>query len=156
MFVMDKDCRQVAEYRNNRIKPYEYADVVNEMARWYNKAHLTVEKASGGHSVIQRLRYEHHYMNMTKYKTYDEYKRTIWQVGFSTTPKTKSIAVNDMIEWFDRGMIDIQSNDLLEEMKVFVAGQNGSFNAAIGYHDDLISACWLCIEGMKQGYWYNF
>ena len=156
MFVMDKDGRQVAEYRNNRIKPYEFADVVNEMGRWYNKAHLTVEKASGGHSVIERLRYEHHYMNMTKYREYDEYKRTVWKVGFSTTQKTKSLAVNDMIEWFDKGMLDIQSNDLLEEMKVFVAGANGSFNASIGYHDDLISACWLSIEGMKQGYWYNF
>ena len=156
MFVMDKDGRQVAEYRNNRIKPYEFSDVVNEMGRWYNKAHLTVEKASGGHSVIERLRYEHHYMNMTKYREYDEYKRTVWKVGFSSTQKTKSLAVNDMIEWFDKGMLDIQSNDLLEEMKVFVAGANGSFNASIGYHDDLISACWLSIEGMKctgQAFW---
>lgn len=67
MFIMDRDGKQVAEFRNNKIKPYLYADVVNAVGRWYDKALLTVEKASGGHSVIERLRYEHHYMNMTKY-----------------------------------------------------------------------------------------
>ena len=156
IFVMDKNGKQVAEFKSNKIKPYEFADIVDCVGRWYNKAHLTVEKASGGHSVIERLRYEKHYMNMTKYKTYDEFKRTVWQVGFDTNAKSKSIAVNDMREWFDKGMIDIQSNDLLEEMKVFVAEENGSFNAVSGEHDDLISACWLAISGRKLNYWYPF
>ena len=156
MFVMDKDGHQVAEFHNNSIKPYLYADIVDAMGRWYNKAHLTVEKASGGHSVIERLRYEKHYMNMTKYKTYDEFKRTIWNVGFDTTQKTKSIAVNDAREWFDKGLVDINSNDLLEEMKTFVAEDNGAFNAVSGSHDDLVSAMWLCIQGYKQNVWYPF
>lgn len=156
IFVMDKDGRQVAEFKSNKIKPYEFADIVDAVGRFYNKGLLTVEKASGGHSVIERLRYDKHYMNMTKYKTYDEFKRTIWQVGFDTNNKTKSIAVNDAREWFDKGLIDINSNDLLEEMKTFVAEDNGAFNAIIGCHDDLISAMWLCIQGAKNGFWYPF
>lgn len=156
LFIMDKDGKQVAEFANNRIKPYEFADIVDTVGRWYNKAHLTVEKASGGHSVIERLRYEKHYMNMTKYKTYDEFKRTIWNVGFDTNNKTKSIAVNDAREWFDKGLVDINSNELLEEMKTFVAEDNGAFNAVAGCHDDRISAMWLAIQGCKQGFWYPF
>lgn len=156
MFVMNKDGKQVAEFANNKIKPYEFADIVDALGRWYNKAHLTVEKASGGHSVIERLRYEKHYMNMTKYKTYDEFKRTVWNVGFDTNNKTKSIAVNDAREWFDKGLVDINSNELLEEMKVFVAEENGAFNAVTGSHDDRISAMWLCIQGCKTGFWYPF
>ena len=156
IFVMDKDGRQVAEFKSNKIKPYEFADIVDAVGRYYNKGLLTVEKASGGHSVIERLRYDKHYMNMTKYKTYDEFKRTVWQVGFDTNNKTKSIAVNDAREWFDKGLIDINSNDLLEEMKVFVAEDNGAFNAVTGSHDDLISAMWLCIQGAKNGFWYPF
>ena len=156
IFVMDKNGKQVAEFKSNKIKPYEFADIVDCVGRWYNKGLLTVEKASGGHSVIERLRYDKHYMNMTKYQTYDEFKRTIWQVGFDTNNKTKSIAVNDAREWFDKGLIDIQSNDLLEEMKVFVAEDNGAFNAVTGSHDDLISAMWLCIQGAKNGFWYPF
>lgn len=156
IFVMDKDGKQVAEFKSNKIKPYEFADIVDAVGRFYNKGLLTVEKASGGHSVIERLRYDKHYMNMTKYKTYDEFKRTVWQVGFDTNNKTKSIAVNDAREWFDKGLIDIQSNDLLEEMKTFVAEDNGAFNAVTGSHDDLISAMWLCIQGAKNGFWYPF
>ena len=156
IFVMDKDGRQVAEFASNKIKPYQMADIIDAMGRWYNKGLLVVEKASGGHSCIERLRYEKHYMNMYKYKSYDEFKRTIWQVGFDTNVKSKSLAVNDMREWFDKGLIDIQSNELLEEMKTFVAEDNGAFNAIVGCHDDRISACWLAIEGTKNGFWYPF
>ena len=156
IFVMDKDGRQVAEFASNKIKPYQMADIIDAMGRWYNKGLLVVEKASGGHSCIERLRYEKHYMNMYKYKSYDEFKRTIWQVGFDTNVKSKSLAVNDMREWFDKGLIDIQSNELLEEMKTFVAEDNGAFNAIVGCHDDRISACWLAIEGAKNGFWYPF
>ena len=156
IFVMDKDGRQVAEFASNKIKPYQMADIIDAMGRWYNKGLLVVEKASGGHSCIERLRYEKHYMNMYKYKSYDEFKRTVWQVGFDTNNKTKSMAVNDMREWFDKGLIDINSNELLEEMKTFVAEDNGAFNAITGCHDDRISACWLAIEGAKNGFWYPF
>ena len=51
---------------------------------------------------------------------------------------------------------DIMDNDLLEEMKTFVAEDNGAFNAVVGSHDDLVSACWLCIAGMKSAFWYPF
>ncbi|MCD8398662.1 MAG: terminase family protein [Lachnospiraceae bacterium] len=156
IFVMDSDGRQVAEYRSNKIKPYQFADIVDALGRWYGKALMTVEKASGGHSVIERMRYEKGYMNMTKYKTYDEFKRTVWKVGFETNFKTKSIAVNDAREWFDKGLIDINSTDLLDEMRTFVAEDGGSFNAVTGSHDDLISALWLCIQGAKSGFWYPF
>lgn len=54
------------------------------------------------------------------------------------------------VRWFDKGLIDIQSNDLLEEMKTFVAEDSRAFNAVVGSHDDLVSACWLCIAGMKS------
>lgn len=156
IYVSDKDGVQVAQFKSNKVKPYEFADIIDAMGRWYNKGLLVVEKASGGHSCIERLRYDKKYMNMYKYKCYDEFKRTIWKVGFDTNNKTKSIAGNDMREWFDKGLIDIQSNDLLEEMKTFVAEDNGAFNAVVGSHDDLVSACWLCIAGMKSAFWYPF
>ena len=154
--VLDKDGEMVAQFKNNKIKPYEFSDVVNAVGRYYNKALLTVEKASGGHSVIERLRYDKHYMNMTKYKTYDEFQRTVWRVGFDTNNKTKSIIVNDCREWFDKGLIRIYSPELLEEMKVYVADENGKMGAIKGEHDDLVMALCLCIVGIKNGFWYPF
>ena len=156
IIVLNSDGEQVARFKNNKIKPYEFADIVDALGRYYNKALLTVEKASGGYSVIERLRYEKHYMNMTKYRTFDEFNRTVWKVGFDTNSKTKSIAVNDFREWFDKGMIKIVDKELLDEMKVFVSDDSGKMGAISGCHDDLIASAWLCIQGMKLGFWYPF
>jgi len=152
--VLDKDGRECAMFRSNKLKPFEFAEVVNEIGKYYNTAFLVVEKQSGGHSVIERLRYTYYYQNMSKYKTYDERGRAKTQIGFDTNSKTKGIIVNDFREWFDKGLIQINSIELLEEMKTFVANDNGSYNAMRGRHDDIIMAFCLAIAGIKQGKWY--
>lgn len=154
MFVMDRDGNNVCTFKNNKIKPYEFADICNWIGKMYGKAHLVIEKASGGHSVIERLRYTHKYTNLAKYKTYDEYNKIQWKWGFDTNAKTKGIAVNDAREWFDKGLIKINDKELLNEMKVFVINENGQMGAIDGAHDDLVSAMWLAIQGQKSGYWY--
>lgn len=154
MLVMNKSGEEMASFKNNKIKPYEVADVANFLGRLYNNAQLVVEKASGGHSVIERLRYHYKYTNMAKYKAYDEFNKIQWKWGFDTNSKTKGIAVNDAREWFDKGMIQIKTRELLNEMKVFVIHDNGSMGAVSGAHDDLVSALWLCIQGIKDNHWY--
>lgn len=147
---------EVCEFRSNTIEPYRFAELVNALGRYYNKALLVVEKASGGHAVISRLRYDYKYLNMLKYKSYDQFNRVVWQVGFETNKKSKSIAVNDCIELFDRGLILINSVDLLDEMKTFQVDDNGSFNAVRGCHDDLVAGLWLAVQGFKSPFYYPF
>lgn len=57
---------------------------------------------SGGHSVIERLRYEKQYLNMHKYKSYDEFNRIVYNIGFDTKSKTKSLVINDLREMFEK------------------------------------------------------
>jgi len=152
--LIDKEGKECAMFRSNKIKPFEFAEIVNEIGRYFNNAFLVVEKASGGHSVIERLRYTYSYMNMSKYKTYDERGRAKTQIGFDTNNKTKGIIVNDFREAFETGLIQINSIELLEEMKTFVASDNGSYNAMKGRHDDVIMAWCLALAGLKQGKWY--
>lgn len=152
--VMDKDGKEVAMFKNNKIKPYEFAEFINELGRYYNKAYLVVEKASGGHSVIERLRYEYKYMNMAKYKSYDQFNRVQWQIGFDTNAKTKGLIINDLREMFEKGQILINSVDTVEEMKVFEIKENGSMGAMSGYHDDLVMATALALVGVKSGKYY--
>lgn len=154
--VLNKEGQEMAMFKNSKIKPYQFAEFVNELGRYYNKAYLVVEKASGGHSVIERLRYEYKYMNMCKYKTYDQYNRTITQIGFDTNAKTKGIIINDLREMFDKGGLLINSEEILEEMKVFEIKDNGSMGAMSGYHDDLVMAIALALNGVKEGKWYKW
>lgn len=154
--VMDKDGKEVAMFKNNKIKPYEFAEFINELGRYYNKAYLVVEKASGGHSVIERLRYEYRYMNMAKYKSYDQFNRVQWAIGFDTNSKTKGLIINDLREMFEKGQILINSADTVEEMKVFEIKENGSMGAMSGYHDDLVIATALALVGVKSGRYYKW
>lgn len=154
--ILNKDGEEVAMFKDNKIKPYAFAEFINELGRYYNKAHLVVEKASGGHSVIERLRYEHKYMRMSKYKTYDEFNRVKYQIGFDTNAKTKGLIVNDLIEMFEKGQILLHSQEVLEEMKVFEVKDNGSMGAMNGFHDDLVMATALALSGIKEGKWYKW
>lgn len=154
LLLFDKDGFECCSFRNNKIKPYEYAEVCYLLGKWYNKAHLVVEKASGGHAVLERLRYDYQYRNLAKYKTYDEFNKVQWKWGFDTNAKTKSIAVNDAVEWFDKGLIHLKTKETLNEMKVFVMSDSGKMGAVTGAHDDMVSALWLAIQGLKSPYWY--
>lgn len=154
--ILNSKGEEVAMFKNSKIKPYEFAVFVNELGRYYNKAYLVVEKASGGHSVIERLRYEYKYMNMAKYKTYDEFNKAKWQIGFDTNSKTKGIIINDLREMFEKGQLLINSADIVEEMKVFTIKDNGSMGAMNGYHDDLIIAIALALTGLKSGKHYKW
>lgn len=154
--VMDKDGVEVAMFKNNKIKPYQFAEFINVLGHYFNKAFLVVEKASGGHSVIERLRHDYKYMNMSKYKTYDQFNRVQFQVGFDTNGKTKGLIINDLREMFEKGQILINSIDTIEEMKVFEIKTNGSMGAMNGYKDDLVMATALAISGVKGGTYYKW
>ncbi|EJO5346486.1 terminase [Clostridium botulinum] len=151
--VLDKDGEQVAEFYNNKIKPYKMSEIINSIGHYYNYALLTIEKASGGHSVIERLRYDLKYMNMTKYKSYDDFNRMVWNVGFDTNSKTKSLIINDLIELFEKNQLKINSERLLQEMQVFVS-ENGKMGAISGSHDDSVMAMALAIVSIKNPFWY--
>ncbi|KRU24413.1 terminase-like family protein [Clostridium sporogenes] len=151
--VLDKDGEQVAEFYNNKIKPYKMSEIINCIGKYYNYALLCVEKASGGHSVIERLRYDLSYMNMVKYKSYDDFQKLIWNVGFDTNSKTKSIIINDFVEMFEKNQLKINSERLLQEMQVFVS-ENGKMGAISGSHDDSVMSMALAIVSIKYGFWY--
>lgn len=147
--VINKDSmEQVAEFYNNKVKSYELAEIVNTIGRYYNNATVTVEKASAGHSVIERLRYTHKYRNMSKYKTYDKFNKIQWTYGFDTNGKTKSLIINDFIEMFEKGQLKINSRRLIGELKHFVILDNGSMGGNIG-HDDSVMAFALAIVSLK-------
>lgn len=154
--VFNKAGEQCAEFYNNKLKPYEMAEIINCIGKYYNKGLLTIEKASGGHSAIEKLRYEYKYMNMTKYQSYDQLNRVQWNVGFDTNSKSKSLIINDFTEMFEKGLLKINSRRLLNEMKVFEITDSGSMGAISGSHDDSVMATAFAIVSIKNRFYYNF
>ncbi|QEY34695.1 hypothetical protein FL966_06290 [Caproiciproducens galactitolivorans] len=148
--VLSADGIQMAEFKSNKIKPFQFAELVNDIGIYYNRALLVVEKASAGHVVVDKLKNEYHYSNMYKYVEYDARGMKKKKVGFVTNPKTKPILVNDFVELFETNQIVIKSKDLLSEMKVFQF-KDGKMGAIIGQHDDLCMSMGFAIVGMKSG-----
>lgn len=93
---------------------------------------------------------------MTKYQSYDELNRAVWNVGFDTNNKSKSLIINDFVELFAKGQLKINSRRLLQEMKVFEINDNGSMGAISGSHDDSVMATAFAIVSMKNRFYYKF
>lgn len=154
--VFSQDGEQVAEFYNNKVKPYQMAEIINMIGRYYNKALLNIERASGGISCIERLRYNYKYLNMLKQKMFDERNKAVWRLGFETNSKSKNIIINDFIELFDKGAIKINSLRLLQEMQTFVINDTGSMGANSGSHDDSVMATALALFALKDGRHYKW
>lgn len=153
--VYTEDLIQVAEFRTNKTPPHEVAKVTYELAVWYNTALVVVEKASGGHIVLDRLRNTYGYKNLYKHKDYDVRSgKMTKKFGFNTNPKTKPILINDFVELFDNDDIRIKSLALLNEMKTYEYA-DGKMNAVSGKHDDTVIAAALAIQGVKSGVRYH-
>ena len=153
--IYDSSMVQIAQFYNNKIKPYEMAEIINAIGLYYNRALLCVERASGGLSVIERLRIDYKYLNMMKYKTFDEFNRPKMIIGFDTNSKTKSLVINDFLEIFDTRNMVIKSERTLGEMQVFVA-ENNKMGAISGSHDDTVMATALAIQAHKQKFHYKW
>ncbi|CAI8818637.1 hypothetical protein EMIT07CA2_210078 [Brevibacillus sp. IT-7CA2] len=73
------------------------------------------------------------------------------------TKANKEILISDFKEQFEVGMINMECKQTLEQMKIFV-DQDGKLGNKRGtgdsYHDDLVIAASLAIQGMKAGKWY--
>ncbi len=151
--VVDSDGFQCAEWRSNKVKPYEFTELVYKIAILYNKGLLVIEKASAGHTVIDRIKHDYHYVNMYKYKAYDNKSgKARRQIGWNTDTKSKPMMISDMQELFETGQCLVNSKDLLQEMKLFQF-VDGKMQAASG-HDDTVMAFAMALQGLKSGQYY--
>ena len=98
MSIFDSDGQQVASFYANDIPVYKFAEIVNEIGRFFNYAFICVERNSYGLPLLERLRKDYGYMNLLKQKVFDQRGKRKMQLGFQTTNVTKPIIINDMKE----------------------------------------------------------
>lgn len=154
--ILGEDGYQVAEWRSNKVKPYEFAELVSEIGKYYNNGMLIVEKASAGHTVVDKVRHDFGYINMFKYKAYDQKSgKARRKVGWETNSKSKPLMILNMQEMFETGQCLINSRDLLNEMKMFQSTDDGKLSAPNGQHDDCVMAFAMALQGIKCGYYYS-
>ena len=153
--IVDHNGIQVFEFASNKIKPYAFADLVREVGEYYNTALLVVEKASAGHTVVDKL-YDSgsRYLRLYKYKEYDAKGKARKKPGFQTSAKSRPIIINRFVEMFETGQILVNSKYLLDEMKSFQLDDHGKQQAVQGAKDDRVMAFAMALEGLTNGVWY--
>lgn len=152
--VIDDTGFQCAEWRSNKVKPYIFAELVRDIGNFYNKGLLVVEKLSAGHTVVDKLHSDFHYVNMYKYKSYDEKSgKRKRKIGWETNKVSKPMMISNLQETFETGVVIVNSKTLLEEMKLFQL-YGDKMQAPPGQHDDCVMAMAMAVEGLISKQYY--
>ena len=140
----------VAEYKG-KIRPDNFAELLNKYGLKYNKALLCPENNSYGYATIlklQELRYPKIYYRRKSAVYIGDYvpPSSVETAGFNTNGKTRSMILSKLEEVLRNKQIMIYSSRFYQELKTFT-WSSGKAQAKRGYHDDLVMsmaiAMWL-------------
>ena len=147
-----EDMEQCAEYKG-QLSTTDYGNFLIEVATKYNDALLVVENNNIGWATIQTI-IDRGYKNLfyqskdlqvvdTEHNITNKYRAQDRNMvpGFSTTTKTRPLAIAKMEEYTREKLVKIHSNRLIDELFVFIykTGVSQSKAEAMqGYNDDLV------------------
>ena len=147
--VMNKNREVVAVYRNNRIDPAMWGELLFYLGRYYNNALLAVESNSMGIATLQRLE-SMDYINLyrqTKIANVSNEEGT--RLGFRTTSATKPAIIGNLKNLIENEDLLIPSPIMIQELKDYISSETGKTGAAPGCYDDTVIALAICAEVLR-------
>jgi hypothetical protein len=145
----------VATYKNNRISPMIYPQIVKTVADKYNNAYVLVEINDIGEQVASILYYDFEYENLLM--CYSEKNVQVIgfvnnaRVGVRTTVQVKSIGCSNVKTMIESGKLIIKDEETIDEFGTFIP-KGRSYEADSGAHDDLVMCCVLFAWASSQQY----
>lgn len=148
----------VAVYRNNRISPMVYPQMIRSIADKYNKAYVMVEINDIGEQVASILYYDFEYENQIMCYS----QKNVQSIGFvgdarlgvRTTMPVKSIGCSNVKTLIETGKLVVKDHDIVEEFGTFVP-KGRSYEADEGANDDLAMCCVLFAWATGQQYFID-
>ena len=158
---------QVAEFATAELNTYQFAWVICYIAGLYKNSILNLEIQGGGQAVINEMRnlkrlasampggYGRALTDVLSHMQYYLWRRNDSlggisnSLGWLTTSQTKERMLNYFKDYFERGMLKVNSMDLLDEMKSIT--RDGSQIAAYGRgKDDRVMATGLACAAFAE------
>lgn len=140
-----REIEQVAVYHNNKISPYEFAEVLYEILEQWGLPPALVERNSAGVGVVERLYYDYKYPRLVAWGA-DKANANgnAGQMGVRANQNSKYKAIVNQRYWInDLRCVIFRDVETLEEFKTFERQKNGTWKAASGCHDDrVMSTLW--------------
>ena len=147
--VLNKDYKVIAMYRDNRIDPSLFGELLFYLGRYYNNSLLCVESNSMGVATLQKLE-SMDYVNLYRQtKIANVSKEEGTRLGFRTTSATKPAIIGNLKNLIENEEVYIPSNVMIQELKDYVSTQTGKTEAAPGCHDDTVMALAMGCEVLR-------
>ena len=158
---------QVAAFATSEMNTYQFAWVIAHLAGAYKNSTLNLEVNGPGQAVINELKnLKRQAANMGSalgkdlMDVYANMQNYIWRrndtlggmsnsIGWLTTSATKERMLTYMKDFFERGMMEINDMDTIEEMKTLVRN-NGSIEASGRNKDDRVIASALAAAAFAE------
>ena len=158
---------QVAEFATSELNTYQFAWVIAHLAGAYKNSTLNLEINGPGQAVINEMRNLKRQaaamktaMGKDLMDVYASMSNYIWRrndtlggpsnsIGWLTTSATKERMLSYMKDYFERGMMQTLSLDLIEEMKTIVR-DGGSIEASGRNKDDRVIAAALAAAAFAE------
>jgi hypothetical protein len=142
--------KQVAEWKG-LIDPVQFAGKIASLGFWYNEGLAVPEKQHPGLTTIAEL--QNIYWNIYHWKYLDKQKQTQTNLlGWETNAATKPILCNYVAACISAGILEINSDDLVDEMLSFVRSANGAGEGDYNCHDDLVMAYMIGVFALGNSY----
>jgi hypothetical protein len=124
--------KQVATYRNNRISPILFPDIIAKYGKVYNEALVVVESNDAGQVVCVGLYHDLEYENM-----YVESAIKHNALGVNMDRKVKRIGCSAFKDILETGKLHVVDKETISEITTFIA-KGQSYEASEGNHDDMV------------------
>ena len=147
--VMNNKREIVAMFRNNRIDPSKFGELLFYLGRYYNNALCCVESNSMGIATLQKLQHMN-YVNLyyqTKIANVDNEEGM--RLGFRTTVATKPVIIGNLKNAIENEEVLIPAPVMIQELKDYVSTETGKTEAAPGCTDDIVIAMALSLEVLR-------
>ena len=147
--VMNNKYEIVSHYRNNRIDPSMWGELLFYLGRYYNNAFLAVESNSMGIATLQKLD-SMGYVNLYRQtKVANVSNEEGERLGFRTTSATKPAIIGNLKNLIENEEVMIPSPQIIQELKDYIATDTGKTEAAPGCYDDSVIALSICSEVLR-------
>ena len=147
--VMNNKHEIAAVYRNNRIDPSYWGELLFYLGRYYNNAFLAVESNSMGIATLQKLE-QMGYVNLYRQtKVANVSNEEGERLGFRTTTLTKPAIIGNLKHLIENEDIMIPDVQVIQELKDYISTDTGKTEAAPGCHDDTVIALAICAEVLR-------
>lgn len=137
--------KQVAQFYV-KMRPDELAEVIKEIATYYNEAFVGVENNMLSTILFLVGKYDNYYSEVV---IDEKTQRRTKKLGWNTNTKTRDPMIDDFIKLFEEGYLEINSAITLGEMKTFVKKENGKREHSDGKHDDSLIAGMIAMQMRK-------